>query len=160
MYDKYCPDSIVHGANMGPTWVLSAPDGPHIGPINLAIRVESPGTECSPVSTWLIIICQCSECNSCKGSKVDHDLMALHCICIWSHSWSGDLLPITILFPQHWQPFSAAMHSIGAGNITEMCQWSSSQTRLAHFIRMSVSLVYRDFMAAVQATLMASNMYW
>ena len=27
------------GANMGPTWVLSAPDGPHIGPMNLAIRV-------------------------------------------------------------------------------------------------------------------------
>ena len=24
---------------MGPTWVLSAPDGPHIGPMNLAIRV-------------------------------------------------------------------------------------------------------------------------
>ena len=23
------PDSKVHGANMGPTWVLSAPDGPH-----------------------------------------------------------------------------------------------------------------------------------
>ena len=23
---------------MGPTWVLSAPDGPHVGPINLAIR--------------------------------------------------------------------------------------------------------------------------
>ena len=31
------PDSKVHGANMGPTWVLSAPDGPHVGPINLAI---------------------------------------------------------------------------------------------------------------------------
>ena len=29
----------VHGANMGPTWVLSAPDGPHVGPMNLAIRV-------------------------------------------------------------------------------------------------------------------------
>ena len=26
------PDSNVHGANMGPTWVLSAPDGPHFGP--------------------------------------------------------------------------------------------------------------------------------
>ena len=26
------PDSKVHGADMGPTWVLSAPDGPHIGP--------------------------------------------------------------------------------------------------------------------------------
>ena len=23
------PDSKVHGANMGPTWVLSAPDRPH-----------------------------------------------------------------------------------------------------------------------------------
>ena len=33
------PDSKVHGANMGPTWVLSAPDGPHFGPMNLAIRV-------------------------------------------------------------------------------------------------------------------------
>ena len=32
-------DSKVHGANMGPTWVLSAPDGPHVGPMNLAIRV-------------------------------------------------------------------------------------------------------------------------
>ena len=32
------PDSKVHGANMGPTWVLSAPDGPHVSPMNLAIR--------------------------------------------------------------------------------------------------------------------------
>ena len=26
------------GANMGLTWVLSAPDGPHVGNMNLAIR--------------------------------------------------------------------------------------------------------------------------
>ena len=32
------PESKVHRANMGPTWVLPAPDGPHVGPINLAIR--------------------------------------------------------------------------------------------------------------------------
>ena len=32
------PDSKVHGANMGPTWVLSAPDGSHVGPMNLAVR--------------------------------------------------------------------------------------------------------------------------
>ena len=30
-------DSKVHGANMGATWVLEAPDGPHVGPMNLAI---------------------------------------------------------------------------------------------------------------------------
>ena len=33
-------DSKVHGANMGPTWVLSAPDGPHVGLMNHAIREE------------------------------------------------------------------------------------------------------------------------
>ena len=33
------PDSKVHGANIGPIWVLLAPDGPHVGPMNVAIRV-------------------------------------------------------------------------------------------------------------------------
>ena len=33
------PDSKVHGTNMEPTWVLSAPGGPHVGPMNLAIWV-------------------------------------------------------------------------------------------------------------------------
>ena len=37
------PDSKVHGANMGPPWVLSAPEGPHVGPMNLAIRAVFPG---------------------------------------------------------------------------------------------------------------------
>ena len=32
------PESKVHGANMGPTWALSVPDGPHVGPMNLAVR--------------------------------------------------------------------------------------------------------------------------
>ena len=39
---KAAPDSKVHGANMGPTWVLSAPYGPHVGPMNLAIREPFP----------------------------------------------------------------------------------------------------------------------
>ena len=36
--------SKVHGANTGPTWVLSAPCGPHVRPMNLAIRVYSRST--------------------------------------------------------------------------------------------------------------------
>ena len=36
----YTTDSKVNGANMGPTWVLSAPDGPHVGPMNAAIRED------------------------------------------------------------------------------------------------------------------------
>ena len=37
--EKSFPDSQVHGVNMGPTWALPDPDGPHVGPMNLAIRV-------------------------------------------------------------------------------------------------------------------------
>ena len=33
----YIPDSKAHGANVGPTWVLSAPDRPYVGPMNFAI---------------------------------------------------------------------------------------------------------------------------
>ena len=44
--DVFIPDSKVHGANMGPTWVLSASDGPHDGPMDLAIRdvEDAPST--------------------------------------------------------------------------------------------------------------------
>ena len=40
-FDPTCSDSEVHGANMEPIWVLSAPDRPDVGPVNLAIRVVS-----------------------------------------------------------------------------------------------------------------------
>ena len=42
----------VHGANMGPTWVLSAPDRPHVGPMNLAIRALE-----SLFITWIAVHC-------------------------------------------------------------------------------------------------------
>ena len=32
------PDNKVRGAKTGPTWVLSATGGPHVDPMNLAIR--------------------------------------------------------------------------------------------------------------------------
>ena len=34
------PDSKVHAANMGLTWDRQGPGGPHVGPVNLAIRVS------------------------------------------------------------------------------------------------------------------------
>ena len=48
-------DSKVHGASMGPTWVLSAPDGPHVGPMSLAIRSVIRARR-----TWNL--CQFSNC--------------------------------------------------------------------------------------------------
>ena len=38
-----------HGVNMGPTWVLSAPDGPHVGLMKLAIR--------APSAMWVGLTC-------------------------------------------------------------------------------------------------------
>ena len=40
---RVIPDSKALGANMGPTWVMSAPDGPHVGPMNLAIWLVAGG---------------------------------------------------------------------------------------------------------------------
>ena len=37
----WVPDNKDHGLNMGPTRGLSAPDGPHVGPMNIVIRVAS-----------------------------------------------------------------------------------------------------------------------
>ena len=78
-------DSKVYGASMGPPWVLSAPDGPHVGLMNLAIRdgfgvfvsyafptnidmrhgnhrdfVNGPGNYCHQI--WLFII----DTHGCK----------------------------------------------------------------------------------------------
>ena len=39
-YICHFPDSKFHGANMGPTWVLLAPGGPHVGNLNLVMRVD------------------------------------------------------------------------------------------------------------------------
>ena len=50
------PDSKFHGANMGSTWVLSAPDGTHVGPMNLAIRVviyEAVEKCCMALGEWI-----------------------------------------------------------------------------------------------------------
>ena len=59
------PDYNVHGANMGPTWILSTPDGPHVGPMNFAIRVlqrnfDDIGANIVPVSKeWVWVIKPC-----------------------------------------------------------------------------------------------------
>ena len=39
MCGSYIPDSKVYEANMGPTWDLSSPGEPYVGPMSLAARV-------------------------------------------------------------------------------------------------------------------------
>ena len=48
------PDNKVHGANMGPTWVLLDPGWSHVGPMCLVIRVIFRWQE-----PWLAMLSQC-----------------------------------------------------------------------------------------------------
>ena len=50
------PDSKVHGANMGPTWVLSSPVGLHVGPMNLAIVKQILRNIRQHMYRWALII--------------------------------------------------------------------------------------------------------
>ena len=44
-YSPRPPNSKVYGANMGPTRGRQDPGGPHVGPMNLAIWVQSFASE-------------------------------------------------------------------------------------------------------------------
>ena len=39
----HIPDNKIHGANMGPNWVLSAPDGPMLAQWTLLSEIACPG---------------------------------------------------------------------------------------------------------------------
>ena len=41
MIYTHIPDSKIHGTNIGSAWILYDPGGPHVGPMNLAIRDAS-----------------------------------------------------------------------------------------------------------------------
>ena len=54
------PDSKVHGANMGPTWVRQDPGGPHVGLMNLAIWASTiyiPPHKTSSAQNMFIYTC-------------------------------------------------------------------------------------------------------
>ena len=66
------PGGKVHEANMGPTWVLSALDGPHVGPINLAIRAIPPNTVIPSLNTlpcWLLVWTSHNKIDNIMGSR-------------------------------------------------------------------------------------------
>ena len=84
-YTQKYPDSKVHGANMRPTWVLSAPDGPRVGPINLAISADTKCMAAWPLLhlyTWVILIGARRQLgvllnNDSHGEKLEFHLLYL-----------------------------------------------------------------------------------
>ena len=65
------PDSKVPWANMGPTWVLSAQDGPHVGPRNLAIWVYYWFDGCDGKTSTQINV-KTDACSWVKNSTTTH----------------------------------------------------------------------------------------
>ena len=49
------PDSKVHEAYIGSTWGRQDPDGPHVGPMNLAIRDTTALRERSSTTRGLLL---------------------------------------------------------------------------------------------------------
>ena len=72
------PDSKVHGANMGPTWVLSSPDGPHVGPMNLAIRVAYLSEQTMGCLLWVwsrLMFCCCCCSAVCNSVQCQYNIV-------------------------------------------------------------------------------------
>ena len=70
-YLQRYPDSKVHGANMGPTWGQQDPGGPHVGPMNLTIRV------CIQKKSILNLTLKHRETHGCVVSTVATDALVL-----------------------------------------------------------------------------------
>ena len=103
------PVSKVHGANMGPTWVLSAPDWPHVCPMNLAIRVVWYSvvvkiTHILPVRRGLYKIGNISVfCRTTQSTS--HRLLPFHdtflVLCIWLFGFTKICMNNLLFRPGH-----------------------------------------------------------
>ena len=93
------PDSKVYGANMGPTWALSAPDGLHVGPMNLASR-EMLGAKISWARAPDLTVCIPARYRWTRGSHVS----VLLALCVGNSAVTGDFpskRPVTLTGGKH-----------------------------------------------------------
>ena len=103
------PDNKVHGSNMGSTWVLSAPGGPHVGPMNLAIRVL-------PTRHQL-----------CRALWLSFSTYTVY--------WTNSFLPVVWVAMAHMQHHSNVMMLMGyhcnekCGTSYDLCVVSPSRTQ-------------------------------
>ena len=107
-------DNKIHGTNMGPTWVLSAPDGPHDGPMNLAISVLSGAAcECDNWKQNMIEMLAVSRYNTIRlqwGLRRVHRYLTLcmHTLAWFRHMDYGHLPIERDVISQPWHILSYA----------------------------------------------------
>ena len=116
---------------MGPTWALSAPDGPHIGPMNLAIRVH------------LYHFCVVTGVDICRDNRMIHCITNFgNTLCCWNvlqnsmHSTKQFMIYKSFLFVQVLVALSCKENMIATLNISFQvvfpgCRWQiNDQSRL------------------------------
>ena len=96
---------------MGPTWVLLAPGGPHVGPINLAIRDGSVITHHRLSVCWSILLMRVSaHVNRSMSDTPTREVNSPSAAILYRISWSfcrtspGGLLDIKMLSYQCTDP--------------------------------------------------------
>ena len=104
-------DSKVHGTNTGGTAILSAPDGPHIGPMKLAIRVI--GKLIHAIHVCLLTFGEDLMFYLSVCSRMDTS----HEICSWFvHEYLHTIVPVPVNQPMSY------------GYVNDMDPLSSSKT--------------------------------
>ena len=95
----YFPDNKVYGANIVPTWVLSAPGGSHVGPMNLAIMVlwNTLGTVCKQC----LLACSISNCVLDSRAAGRETVLSTTSETVWVHKVT--LLSVWPQWPLRWQ---------------------------------------------------------
>ena len=66
-YHHTFPDSKVYVANIGPTWGGQDPGGPHVGPMNLAIWVDTQICDINFYTYHWIMMIGCQSSSSVHG---------------------------------------------------------------------------------------------
>ena len=125
------PDSMVHGAHMGPTWVLSALGGPHVGPMNLAIRD-------------IILVCKMDGCHFLI-SRVQTIICVYTVNCHYNACLDRAHMP-------SWPSLSGSAHGLKvwnhrclighSGNDTPLFPYKWNKTKVSHLLLMSLQSIH------------------
>ena len=106
---------------MGPTWVLSAPDGPHVGPMNLVIRVNKilhPSNNTSNALAGLLWIFS-QTAKTFKATSIRHrsDMK------MWDHYNDVIMSVMRIKSPASWLFTQLFIHAQMKENIKAPRHW-------------------------------------
>ena len=119
---------------MGPTWVLSAPSGPHVGPMNLAIRVYTIAkTLCAKIVMQFLVSVLASYVTGIHCYPITTLSRFCIFICVWKYLYP----PISAIIYIRLSFIDISNETISSSNKFQTWQWNITDTETeseyAHF---------------------------